>query len=100
VNGAIARFVDDLLDAGICTRRRAVLTLLYDRSLMAGSTASWRRLYRAIFAALQQLSEEPPAPTPRSFAAQASLLRIVEDDLGSEIFGVAAVGRLRAVLVR
>jgi hypothetical protein len=98
MNDAVRRFVDDLFYAGIGTRQRALLTLLYDRTLMAGSMASWNRLYRAIFSALQLLSHEPFAATPRSSEARASLLRIVEDDLGLEIFGGAAVTRLRASL--
>jgi hypothetical protein len=98
MNGAVHRFVDDLLYAGIGTRQRAVLTLLYDRTLKAGSAASWIRLYRAIFSALQLLSHKPFAPTLRSCEARASLLRIVEDDLGLEIFGGAAVRRLRTSL--
>jgi hypothetical protein len=98
VNDAVRRFVDDLFDAGIGTQQSTTLTSLYEQALMAGTAASWRRLYRAIFSALQRLSQESAAPTPRSSAPRASLLRIVEDDLGLEIFGGAAANQLRASL--
>jgi hypothetical protein len=100
VNDAVRRFVDDLLDAGIGTQQSGTLTSLYKQALTAGTAASWRRLYRAIFSALQVLSQEPSPTTPGSSAARASLMRIVADDLGSEIFGKAAVNRLRDALTK
>jgi hypothetical protein len=98
MNDAVRGFVEDLFDAGISRRRRAVLALLYDRTLTARSDASWKRLYRAIFSALHLLSQESRTPTWRSSVARASLFRIVEDDLGAEIFGAGALSRLRAQL--
>jgi len=94
----ISRFADDLCDAGLGGRARAVLVLLYVRALMMGTSASWKRLYHALFSALRRLSQEPSAPRLRSFAARATLLRIVEDDLGLAMFGDAAVTRLRTAL--
>jgi hypothetical protein len=86
----------DLFHAGICLRRRAVLALLYDRALTENSAASWTRLYRAIFSALLTLSRDSTAPAWQSSAAVESLLRIVEDDLGLQLFGAQAAERLRA----
>ncbi|MBV8066631.1 MAG: hypothetical protein JO113_01540 [Candidatus Eremiobacteraeota bacterium] len=96
MNDAVTRFAGDLFDAGIETRRRAVLTLLYDRALNARSPESWRRFYHALFSALRRFSHQASAPTWRSHFALRSLLRILEDDLGSVLFGTGAASRLRA----
>lgn len=98
MNDAVTRLAGDLFDAGIEPRRRAVLTLLYDRALHARSPESWRRFYRALFSALRRLSHEASAPTWRSHFALRSLLRILEDDLGSVLFSAGATSRLRASL--
>lgn len=100
MNDAISHFSTELLDAGITTRRRALLVLLYHRALTAPSPASWARLYRTLFSALHLLAQETPAPTWRSHAAVEALLRVVEDDLGSLLFGTEALIRLRASLAR
>ena len=96
MNDPVWRLSADLFHAGICLRRRAVLALLYDRALIDNSAASWMRLYRAIFSALLTLSLNSPVPAARSSAAVESLLRILEDDLGLQLFGADAVWRLRA----
>jgi hypothetical protein len=100
MNDEVTRLAGDLFDAGIEPRRRVVLTLLYDRALNARSPESWRRFYRALFTALRRLSHQGSAPTWRSHFALRSLLRIIEDDLGSVLFGSGATNRLRASLVR
>jgi hypothetical protein len=98
MNDPVWRLSADLLRAGICLRRRAVLALLYDRALTENSATSWTRLYRAIFSALLTLSRDSTGPAWRSSASVELLLRIVEDDLGSQLFGAQATRRLRARL--
>jgi hypothetical protein len=96
VNDAVWRFARDLADAGMSAGQRAVLALIYDRALTAGSAASWTRLYRVLFSALRLLARSAPAGpfTP----ALESVLRIVEDDFGLKLFGPLALRRLRASL--
>jgi len=94
MNDAVWRFARDLSDAGMSARQRAVLALLYERALTSGSAASWERLYRALFSALRRLAHEPSAFTRQSLAAVDSLLRIVQDDLGSRLFGATALSQL------
>jgi hypothetical protein len=96
MNDPVWHLSADLFHAGISLRRRAVLALLYDRALTENSAASWTRLYRAIFSALLALSLDSTEPAWRSPAAVESLLRIVEDDLGLQLFGMQAAKRLRA----
>lgn len=98
MNDAVWRFARDLSDAGVGVRRRAVLALLYERALTAQSDAAWARLYRTLFYALRLISPALPVPAVRSPAAVESLLRVVEDDLGSTLFGARALNRLRASL--
>jgi hypothetical protein len=100
MNEALQSLVRDLFDAGIETRQRAVLALLYDRALTSGVGESWTRFYRALFSALRQLSLKASAPTGKSQFAIESLLSILEDDLGSMLFGAEATQRLRASLER
>jgi hypothetical protein len=97
MNGAVARFAADLLDAGVATRERAVLALLYDRALLTGSATAWTRFYRALFTALRPLAHEPPASVSTATAIE-SLLRIVEDDLGARLFDADELRRLRGRL--
>lgn len=93
---AVWRFARDLADAGINAGQRAVLALIYDRALTARSAAAWTRLYRALFSALRLLAHSTPAT--RFAPAIESLLHIVEDDFGVELFGPLALHRLRASL--
>jgi hypothetical protein len=98
MNDAVTHLAGDLFDAGIEPRRRSVLMLLYDRALNARSPESWRRFYQALFSALRRLANRSSAPTWRSYFALRSLLRILEDDLGSVLFSARAAARLRASL--
>jgi len=100
MNDAVTRFARDLLDAGIGTREREVLALLYGRALTAGSPMAWTRFYRALFSALRLRALTSSTPTWQSRFAVESLLRILEDDLGSALFGREATDRLRAALHR
>jgi hypothetical protein len=95
MNETIQRFGRDLLEAGVVLRQRAVLMLLYDRALSAGSPASWARLYRTLFSALRLLTEKRPDAVKGSRRAIDSLLRILEDDFGAALFGPEATLRLR-----
>jgi hypothetical protein len=96
MNDAVWRFARDCTDAGMGARQRAVLALIYDRALAAGSAASWTRLYRALFSALRLLARS--APAGQLAPAIESLLRILEDDLGVKLFGLLALRRLRGSL--
>jgi hypothetical protein len=98
VSDAVWRFVRDLSVAGMGTRQRAALALIYERALTVGSAASWQRFYRALFSALRLLSHDRAALAPQASDAVESLLRIVEDDFGSRLFGAQALSRLRASL--
>jgi hypothetical protein len=100
VNDPIQRFDHELLEAGVVVRQRAVLMLLYEHALSAGSPASWARLYRTLFSALRLLAEKRPDPVKGSRLAIDSLLRILEDDFGAALFGPEATRSLRWSLER
>ena len=84
---AVARFAFDLREAGIVSGE---VVSLYDRALTEATGDAWERFYRATFRELSLLER------PRSWAAAESLLRLVEDDFGVELFGDLALRRLRA----
>lgn len=98
MNEAIAHFENDLSQAGVETRGVATLALLYRDALLSASDRAWNRLYRATFSTLRALARRQPARI-LSRTALESLLRLLEDDLGSALFGTPAVSRLRASLV-
>jgi hypothetical protein len=100
MNEVIRNLVRDLCEAGVDARRRAVLALLYDHALTASSARAWTRLYRALFSALRLVAHKRLVRSRASRLAVESLLRLLEDDLGSSLFGTGATGRLRASLER
>jgi hypothetical protein len=95
MNDPIQRFDHDLFEAGVVMRQRAVLMLLYDHALSAGSPASWARLYRTLFSALRLLAGKRLDAVAGSRIAIDSLLRILEDDFGAALFGPEATRSLR-----
>ncbi|MBV8498381.1 MAG: hypothetical protein JO003_03910 [Candidatus Eremiobacteraeota bacterium] len=95
---AVARFARDLFEAGVGRRERAVLALRYDRALTEGSRVAWTRFYRALFSALSLLARKHRAPTWQSRFAIGSLLRILEDDLGSALYDREFTDGLRTAL--
>jgi hypothetical protein len=98
MNEAIAHFEHDLSRAGVGGHAVATLTSLYRDALRDASDRAWSRLYRAIFSTLRALTRRPPSRIGRSRTAIESLLRLLEDDLGTALFGAPAVGRLRGSL--
>jgi hypothetical protein len=99
MNEAVAHFEDDLLQAGIGARAIATLACLYRDALLDASDRAWSRLYRATFSTLRALARRPPSRLQRSRMAIESLLRLLEDDLGTALFGAPAVSRLRVSLM-
>jgi hypothetical protein len=94
---AAARFADDLRNAGAGSFETARVSELYDRALHERSERQWRRFYRATFFALHRLAREGRAHSAR---AAEPLLRLLEDDLGSTLFGTEAVAQLRSILTK
>ena len=85
----VGRLAFDLREAGI---HDGEIVALYDRAIAQPAPDAWERFYRAVFRALSLLEQ------PRSFAAVESLLRLVEDDFGFELFGEVALRRLRMTM--
>lgn len=85
----------DLTDAGVPALAAAAVCADYETALIVGSGTAWVRFYRRLFAALQELGE--PSNGGRCVQARRSLLQIVEDDLGCELFPNGLTGpELRA----
>lgn len=89
---ATERLTQDLHDAGIALDEVRRVTRLYDRALGRASNVDWERLYRATFSALRRTD----STAPHSRSAVESLLRLLEDDFGTALFGTEAVAILRA----
>jgi hypothetical protein len=98
MNEAIAHFEDDLAQAGIGAHAIATLASLYRDALLDGSDRGWSRLYRATFSTLRALARRPPRRIQQSRISIESLLRLLEDDLGTALFGAPALSRLRVSL--
>jgi hypothetical protein len=99
MNEVIAHFESDLSQAGVGARAVATLASLYRDALLDASDRAWTRLYRATFSTLRALARRPPGRIRQSHRAIESLLRLLEDDLGTALFGAPAVGRLRVSLM-
>jgi hypothetical protein len=82
------RFARDLRDAGASESDISDLSRLYDRALTNPSDSSWEQFYRATFAvACRTLGQA----VPRSMEAVASIVRLLEDDLGTALFGAVSL---------
>jgi|GEM_PF-4993443 hypothetical protein len=92
LNEAVRNLCDDLFGSGIEDERIANITALYAEALKRRTSEVWTAFYDAMFHALWALAARPQAFSQRE--ARESLLRIVEDDLGSALFG-NAVAELR-----
>jgi hypothetical protein len=99
MNEAIAHFEGDLAQAGIGAHAIATLASLYRDALLDGSDRAWSRFYRATFSTLWALARRPPRRVQQSREAIESLLRLLDDDLGTALFGAPAVSRLRISLM-
>jgi hypothetical protein len=99
MNEAIAHFENDLSQAGIGAHAIVTLASLYRDALLDASDRAWGRLYRATFSTLRALALRPPSGIRPSRRAIESLLRLLEDDLGTALFGAPAVSRLRLSLM-
>jgi len=95
MNDAVERFCEDLVDSGVKAHRIAELASRYQIALASASESEWDEFYRATHAALWELTANPAA---RSGAALESLLLIVADDRGIELFGSKAASDLRDAL--
>ncbi|MGA3036348.1 MAG: hypothetical protein ABSE64_02590 [Vulcanimicrobiaceae bacterium] len=92
LNEAVRHLCEDLVESGIDHDRIAEITLLYGEALKRRTSDVWMAFYSSVFKALRALAAYPPGFSQRE--ARESLLRIVEDDLGSALFG-NAVAQLR-----
>jgi hypothetical protein len=97
MNEAVRHLRDDLVWSGVDKDRTDEVSLLYANALTRGSREVWHEFYRAVLHALEALATRPEARG--RVEARESLLRIIEDDLGSTLFGDAAA-RLRERLVQ
>jgi hypothetical protein len=93
VTPAIGRFAADLRAAGVPPEECERIARLYELALTRAH--AWKRLYRATFAALRRSASRETLRAPE---AVDSLLLLLEDDLGQQLFGLPAVGRLRTQL--
>jgi hypothetical protein len=84
VNDAVMSFARDLRDPGASESDISDLSRLYDRALTNPSDSGWEQFYRATFAvACRTLGQA----VPQSREAVASIVRLLEDDLGTALFG-------------
>ena len=94
MNGALESMYADLLAAGVTIDEAWQARGLYARAVQRQDEASWITFYRAVFAALNRTGAATAlAPS----AARASLLRLLEDDLGSMLF--SPVPQERAIVL-
>ena len=61
----------------------------YRVALAVRTTLSWERFYRRLFEALQLACLRAPSDSPETETARRSLMLILQDDFGTELFGSA-----------
>jgi hypothetical protein len=90
MNDAVMNFARDLRDAGASESDVRDLSRLYDRALRNPSESAWEQFYRATFAvACRTLGQA----VPQSREAVASIVRLLDDDLGTALFWGRIAGR-------
>jgi plasmid stabilization system protein ParE len=89
LNEAVRHLCEDLFGSGIDNERIAGITALYADALKRQAPEVWMAFYDAMFQALRALAARPQEFSQRE--ARESLLRIIEDDLGSALYGNAVV---------
>jgi hypothetical protein len=90
VNDAVMNFARDLRDAGASESDIRELVCLYDRALTNPSESAWEQFYRATFAVARRTLGQA---VPQLREAVASIVRLLEDDLGTALFGGRIAGR-------
>jgi hypothetical protein len=88
VNDAVLSFARDLRDAGASESDISDLSRLYDRALTNPSDSGWEQFYRATFAVASRTLGQA---VPQSREAVASIARLLEDDLGTALFGAVSL---------
>ena len=96
---AVDRFGVELTGCGVAPATIARLSRRYAEALLTGERSAWERLYDDLFAGLTAVANRPAHAAVRRVLLD-SVLRILEDDLGTERFGERAVFELRESLMK
>lgn len=95
---AVQRFESDLAACGMPRELSGLVCNRYARALETGAPAEWERFYQRLFFAMSELATQPECSG--NCMAFETVMRILEDDLGWELFGERRLGRLRSAFAR
>lgn len=98
-NEAVLHLRSDLVESGMRAYDVAVVERSYERALRAPSEQAWQRFYEEVLAALLHLSGKRRRLDKRTRRATESLLRLIDDDLGSALVDPAVAVQLRRTLI-
>jgi hypothetical protein len=98
MNRALEALFADLLLAGVTLNEARDVRRSYERALRRQRTSGWIGFYRAVFEALNGTAVAAFPQSAMRRPARASLLRLLEDDLGSTLFSESEMANLRARL--
>lgn len=96
---AVSHLRSDLIESGMTSYDVATVLKSYKNALRTPSDAAWRQFYEDVVTALLRMSDKRPRRDESSRRATASLLRLIEDDFGSELVSPDLAGRLRSLLI-
>jgi hypothetical protein len=97
MNQALESLLTDLIAAGVALHDAREVRRVYADALSRKDHAYWVAFYRAVYAALHRMRADARRPEPeRRVAARASLLLLVEDDLGAALFSQSEIADLRS----
>ena len=95
---AVERLESDLTACGMPKELSGLVCNRYARALETGAPAEWERFYQRLFFAMSDLGAHPGFSGSRE--AFETVMRILEDDLGWELFGELRLGKLRSARAR